>query len=316
MVLDFDHSMKFNQALHLGNHLILARKMIIPPELDCGVYRQLHSDLAHMTDSQLHEHYNRYGKSEGRVSNALADRKAFASIITPDTSALEIGPFASPLLHGPNVSYCDVFDQEELKRRAADYSLNPDLVPHIDYTLKGMSLDEIPREFDAILSSHSIEHQPDLIGHLHQVQHRLREGGRYFVLIPDKRYCFDRYNAPSTIADVIQAHEERRLVHTLKSIITYCALRVHNDPVRHWTERDECPLIELRKVRDAIDEWRSAEGRYLDTHAWYFTPDSFGEIVDLLNRLNFISLSAERIYSTRFGSNEFWAILKQDQAAA
>jgi SAM-dependent methyltransferase len=261
------------------------------------------------------EHYNLHGKSEGRVSNGLADRKAFASIIRPDTSVLEISPFAAPLLHGPNVSYCDVFDQEELKRRAAGHGLNPDLVPHIHYILKGMSLDEIPMTFDAILSSHSIEHQPDLINHLHQVEHRLTEGGRYFVVIPDKRYCFDRFNAPSTIADVIQAYEEKRLVHTLKSIITYCALRVHNDPGRHWSERDsQRPSVELQKVKDAIDEWRSAEGRYLDTHAWYFTPDSFAEIADLVNRLDFIKLSLERIYSTRFGSNEFWAILKKNEA--
>jgi hypothetical protein len=66
-------------------------------------------------------------------------------------------------------------------------------------------------------------------------------------------------------------------------------------------------------VREAIDEWRAAQGAYLDTHAWYFTPDSFREIVDLLNRLSLISLSAERVYCTRFGSNEFWAILRNDQ---
>jgi SAM-dependent methyltransferase len=286
--------------------------MLIPPELDYEVYRRLHSDLAHLSDSQLLEHYCRYGNSEGRVSNGLADRQAFASIITPDMSALEISPFAAPLLRGPNVSYCDVFEHEELKRRAVGCGLNPDLVPHIHYTLKRMSLDEIPRQFDTILSSHSIEHQPDLISHLHQVEQRLREGGRYFVLIPDKRYNFDRYNAVSTIADVIQAHEEKRLVHTLKSIITYYALRVHNDPGKHWSERDaERPPVEPKKVRDAIDEWRSANGGYLDTHAWYFTPDSFREIVDLLRLLNFISLTTERLYGTRFGSNEFWVILKK-----
>jgi SAM-dependent methyltransferase len=266
-----------------------------------------------MTDDQLVDHYNRYGKSEGRASNGLANRQDFASIISPDISALEIGPFASPLLQGENVSYCDVFDREELRRRARDYGLNPDAVPTIHYKLGGMYLDEIPREFDAVLSSHCIEHQPDLIGHLQQVERRLKRGGRYFILIPDKRYCFDRYNAPSTIADVIQAHEEKRSIHTLKSLITYHALRVHNDPARHWKESGaERPPVEPKKVREAIDEWRTAKGQYLDTHAWYFTPESFREIVDLLGHLGFTSLSTERIYGTRFCTPEFWAILKRD----
>ena len=95
-------------------------EIAIPPELECHVYRQLHEDLARLNDNQLLEHYSRCGKSEGRVSNRLVNRRQFASLVTPKMRALEIGPFAAPLLQGDNVSYCDVLDQESLKRRARD----------------------------------------------------------------------------------------------------------------------------------------------------------------------------------------------------
>ncbi len=151
-----------------------------------------------------------------------------------------------------------------------------------------------------------------LIRHLQQVQRKLKNGsGRYFILVPDKRYCFDRHIAPSTIAEVIQAQEEYRTVHTLRSIIEHRSLTTHNNSRKHWQLHDvEHPSIDAERVRDAVNEWHAAKGGYIDVHAWYFTPDSFKEIINLLNCLNFINLTAERIYSTRFASNEFWAILK------
>ncbi|SEK98713.1 class I SAM-dependent methyltransferase [Nitrosovibrio tenuis] len=283
-----------------------------PPELDCHIYRRLHEDLAHMGDNQLLEHYNRYGKPEGRVSNGLANRKQFASLVAPGMQALEVGPFATPLLHGDNVSYCDVLDRDGLKKRAGDLGLDPDSVPTIHHVLGPQGLDGFTGEFDAVLSSHCIEHQPDLIHHLQQVQRKLKnDGGRYFILIPDKRYCFDKHIAPSTIAEVVQAHEEQRTVHTLRSVVEHRSLTTHNNARRHWRPLDaEQHFIDPEKVQNAINDWRNAKGRYIDVHAWYFTPDSFKEIIGLLRSLNLINLTAERIYSTRFESNEFWAVLK------
>ena len=103
--------------------------------------------------------------------------------------------------------------------------MNPDAVPYIHHVLGPQGLDGFTEEFDAVLSSHCIEHQPDLVHHLQQVQHKLKnDGGRYFILIPDKRYCFDKHIAPSTIAEVVQAHEEHRTVHTLRSVIEHLSL--------------------------------------------------------------------------------------------
>jgi hypothetical protein len=67
--------------------------------------------------------------------------------------------------------------------------------------------------------------------------------------------------------------------------------------------------VDPAMVAAAVSEWQQAAGQYLDVHAWYFTPDSFEINVGLLNRLGFTRFGVERIYPTRFGAGEFWAIL-------
>ena len=281
-----------------------------PPELEVNVYRQLHNDLAHMSDEALSEHYKLHGRSEGRIGNRLVQRESFTALIGPDVKALEIGPLATPLLKGENVRYCDIMDQEGLKERAIGIGLDPNQVPFISYVLGPEGLDGIKEDFDAVLSSHCIEHQPDLVRHLQQVQRRLEaRGGRYFVLAPDKRYCFDHYISETTIADIIDAHYGARTVHTLRNVIEHRALSTHNDAVVHWQAHAAKQTIDSTKIRDAINEWLSANGSYIDVHAWYLTPDSFAENIGLLRHLGFIQLSVERLYATRYGAGEFWAIL-------
>ena len=283
---------------------------LFPAEIERDVYRRLHPDLAQLEDQALFEHFRRFGRSEGRVGNRLADRESFARLITPQMKALEIGPFTRPLLEGDNVVYCDVMSRELLKARAVEIGLDASRVPEISYVLGTEGLDTIPADFDAVLSSHSIEHQPDLVRHLQQVERRLEvKKGRYFLLIPDKRYTFDRYIAESTIADILDAHVGKRTVHSLRSVIEHRALTTHNDPRLHWSEHDKCLPIEPSRVSNALEEWRAAGGGYIDVHAWYFTPMSFEANVRLMAQLGLTRFQIEHVYATRRGAGEFWAIL-------
>jgi hypothetical protein len=45
----------------------------------------------------------------------------------------------------------------------------------------------IKEKFSLIFSSHNIEHQVDLVKNLNQVANLLEEGGKFFIIIPDKR---------------------------------------------------------------------------------------------------------------------------------
>jgi hypothetical protein len=288
--------------------------MHLPPVIEPTLYRKNNKDLAALDDAQLRAHYYKHGMEEGRVANSLRSRTDFASLISPELRALEIGPFAAPLLHGSNIRYCDVKNQHSLKERAQKLELDASKVPRIHYVLHDMDMKTIPDRFDAVLSSHSIEHQPDLISHLRDVDALLEnKDGRYFLLVPDKRFCFDRFLAPTTVAEVIDAHENGQKAHSLCSVIKHFAMITHNRPAQHWQEalEQKAPEINPQRIKAAISTWKNAKGSYIDVHAWYFTPTSFQEIIVMLRKLNYITFYVERLYPTRRNFNEFWAVLSK-----
>jgi len=281
-----------------------------PPTIDPDTYRASDPALAKLDDAAAIAHYCAHGRDKGVVASPLALREKLLLFIEDDISLLEIGPFCRPLKRGPKVEYLDVLDADQLRARAAKTGANaagvPDVIHHVG------DLDLVDRSYDAVLSSHAIEHQPDLVRHLQQVERVLNPGGGYFLVIPDKRFCFDHFLADSTIADVLQAHREQRRTHTLKSVVEHRALTVHNDHRRHWAgdhgnpERDRAA-----RIKAALGEYEAAAGRYIDVHAWYFVPSSFRSIVTSLRELGLIGLEVAGIYHTPRDRNEFCAILKK-----
>lgn len=135
---------------------------------------------------------------------------------------LEIGPYFNPIVRGENARYFDVFDSEELRRRAAadpNPTVTPETIPQMHYSDPQGDISIIPETFTDVFSSHCLEHQPDLIGHLEKVYDLLDDGGRYVAFIPDKRFCFDHFSPNSGVGDVLQAATEKRTRHTLASVV-------------------------------------------------------------------------------------------------
>lgn len=92
----------------------------------------------------------------------------------------------------------------------------------------------IDEQFEIVVSSHCIEHQPDIVRHIQAVEKLLIDGGCYALRIPDRRYCHDHYLPDSTLAAVLDAYYAERKVHSLKSVIEAKALVTHNNAWRHW----------------------------------------------------------------------------------
>jgi len=284
----------------------------LPAAFDTAIYRQLWPDLAGLDDEALQVHYDAFGAAEGRRANSLAFRGDFAALIPSTGSALEIGPFCKPLLRGHGVKYFDVMDKLALDQRARDIGLQDQLAPHIHFVSPVGDLSVVDETFDYVLSSHCLEHQPDLVTHLQQVARILRPNGRYFLLIPDKRYCFDALLAESTVAEVLDAHHAGRKTHSLKSVIEHRALTTHNDCSRHWNGDhgfldNEGP----GRVIDSVKEYIASDSGYIDVHAWYFTPISIQIFFNRLRDTDYINLDIERIYPTQLHSIEFWMILRR-----
>lgn len=249
-------------------------------------------------------------KAEAAVQEP-AFRSALLALVGPTDLALEVGPFVRPVLRGPNVRYFDVLDKASLVERAHVFGDPVDQAVDIDFISPTGDLSVVEGPFDVVFSSHCIEHQPDLVFHLAQVSSILRKGGSYLLVIPDKRYCFDHFIPESKFAAVAAAAAERRVRHTVESVIEHRAHTTHNDPARHWAGDHGAPTMaaEPGKVAAAVAEYEAAQGGYIDVHAWQFTPLSFSQIMRELYSRRMSALQVTRVHETPPGQFEFCAVL-------
>jgi SAM-dependent methyltransferase len=285
----------------------------LPPEFDAMHYRTENPDLENLNRTELEHHFHRIGEREGRRANELATRESFANLISPNVKTLEIGPYFSPMLRGPNVRYFDVLNREGMLSRAAAEGADGASAPEIDFVSPTGDLNIIrDGSFDAVFSSHALEHQPDIITHLRGVHRILRSGGRYFAIVPDKRYCFDHFMPESTISEMIEAFVERRQVHTLRSVLNLSVMTTHNDSIRHWNG-DHGTMLEAfdERIREGMREYEVSSGSYIDVHAWQFTPTSARTNLQALREGGFTTMTLERLYATRHNTFEFWMVLRK-----
>lgn len=242
----------------------------------------------------------------------LITRESFLKISGMERSVLEIGPFNNPTVRGSNVIYFDVMTTEQLRARAKRVDYDPETVPDISYVSHDGNLNVINRTFSAVVSCHCIEHQPDLIRHFKQVEALLDPKGKYYLIIPDKRYCFDHFIDESSFQAVLSAKGETR--HPLAKVVEHRALTTHNNPWRHWAgdhmDDDYIDTIPSRSKK-AIDEFKKAKGGYVDVHRWQFTPDSFKDIVTSLHQRQDIGLKLAEINKTPPGDMQFTAIMER-----
>jgi SAM-dependent methyltransferase len=238
-------------------------------------------------------------------------RADIAALVSEHDDVLEIGPFTLPTCRGPRVRYFDVNNKAELIERAKVDSFPSDKAVAIDFVSPTGDLSIVrSQSFDVVLSSHCIEHQPDLIAHFMQIQRILRPGGHYLLVIPDKRYCFDHFLPESSVADVYEARG--RLIHTTASVIEHIALTTHNDPARHWSGDHGAAAVDTnpQRIQDAINIVTAHNGRYVDVHAWHFTPTSFRRLINHLGEIGAIKFQIKAVYATIKGTFEFTAVLE------
>lgn len=248
----------------------------------------------------------------GSTAYPITKKELIACIDTRHT-VLEIGPFTNPLVRGENVRYFDVLDKEKLIIRAAKHNYNADSPVDIHYVSSHGDLGIVDSTFDFVVSSHCIEHQPDLVRHLQAVERLLNANGRYLLVIPDKRYCFDHFMPMSTIDSVMTAYTEKRVLHTLASHRLHATLSTHNDPRRHWSGDHGAPAGDKNFSPDGERELilDIEQGHYSDVHAWYFTPSSFAAIVNSLVELKMSNLRILSVHSTARNNLEFAAVLQK-----
>lgn len=281
-----------------------------PAAFDADFYQSSNPDLAGFSETQLVRHYLQFGTQEGRRASGFGGRAGLSQTLNQGQPILEISPWTSPFFAGPNVKYADILSNDELLERAKKVSRDSLDIPKMDYLISPTNLsDSIDASFEIVASSHVIEHQPNLLEHLRQVGKLLVPGGRYVLAIPDKRFCFDHFKAESTLGDAVQADAEKRVRHTLETIVRQETLDTHNDSTRHWNgdhgEVGDPTQGRARAERMYVDSLNE----YLDCHAWYFTPSSFRALISESHQRNLQPFAVENIYNTVRNGIEFYAVL-------
>jgi hypothetical protein len=253
-----------------------------------------------------------FGFLSRRSGGGALSSEDFLARVPRDGRVLEIGRFVSPKLTGENIRYFDVLDRAGLDARAAKKGLAPG-APEIHYVSASGDLSAVGDRFAALFGAHVLEHQPDLIAHPRQAEALLEPDGRYFLVIPDKRYCFDHFLPESTVAEVIDAHLRPSPVHTARSVLSHHALTTHNSPARHWTGDHGDLDDRVPRLRQAMAALARKPGRQLDVHAWQFTPASFRALIGDLRALELTGLGAAEVWETPRGRGEFCAVLGRSQ---
>jgi SAM-dependent methyltransferase len=237
-------------------------------------------------------------------------RSALLAQVAETDRVLEIGPFDSPIIRGSHVSYFDVLDTEGLQKRAKELGRNAAGVPPINYVSSTGNLGNIPAVFDVVLSCHAVEHQPDLIKHLNDIQEILRPAGRYMLIVPDKRFTFDYFLPETSVHDIKIAHTEKRTVHSPDAVMAHFLKTTHNRTWLHWIGLHGKPQVSEDQRSFAVKSgMRATAGEYIDVHAWIFNPLSFLTAIKALRESGLISFTTIDIYETEFLEGEFFAIL-------
>ena len=141
---------------------------------------------------------------------------------------LEIGPYFNPVLKGSNVSYFDVVDRSGLIKKAVVDNVDQSNIPEkIHYVEQYGDMSVINDKFQLVFSSHNIEHQVNLVRHFNQIAKLLAKGGKFYLAIPDKRYCFDHFIAVTPVSEVLAIHYQNPNHHSLQTILSksFCFLQ-------------------------------------------------------------------------------------------
>lgn len=283
---------------------------MFPAEFDIETYRKQHQDLRSFSDADLLIHYSQYGEQEGRIASVINTRETFLGLLNSRDSFLEIGAFAKPSLEflrerGKLVHYADWLTKEELMQRA---SLTPDHdaanVPEIRWVLSH-GYEQIDTTYDAVVSHHCVEHQPDLIRHFISVRSILNKNGWYLFSMPDKRRCFDHFIPETNLADIVDAYLTERKSPSFKSALEHICFtsQTFQDGKNPYQSRD--PNM-VARFNHALQEYRSTD--YLDVHCWQFTPHSFRQLYNQLVSIQLLPPYQDfKVYN---GGGEFYVAIE------
>lgn len=271
-------------------------------------------------------HWNAMGRHEGRPLSPAQSRSAIVrSQLDVTGRGIELGPLDKPIMakrDGFLVEIVDYLDTAGLRERyGAELHVGVDasLIEEVDHVSHGQSLTELignEGAYEWIVASHVIEHIPDLVSFLQDVERMLSPTGRLGLVVPDKRYCFDHYGELTTTGQVLDAFADRRTAPTAGQVFDYFARTAQVDGAIAWGQiRGVVPslMYGVEEIRDGYARSLGGDDFGGEIHCWRFTPESFRVIIADLNLLGLTSLGIVAEHDTV--GIEFFATLGRTSGA-
>jgi hypothetical protein len=212
--------------------------------------------------------------------------------LSRDSRLIEIGPSYNPLAAkaaGWRTTIVDHGDRAALVAKyARDPSVDTTRIEEIDIVWTGGPLEEAFPAHDrggyaAVIASHVLEHVPDPIGFFRAAEALVdSRSGLLRLALPDRRLCFDVFRPMSTTGRVLAAHRAGATRHGYAELFDHVAYLARLDGRAAWGAE---PLTGLALDHTIEQAYRHAEhgslpeARYVDCHAWQFTPASFELLV-------------------------------------
>ena len=256
------------------------------------------------------EHYQKYGKGEGRMLKRLFGRSSREEkvfhLLDKKGAGLEIGPSHNPIApkaKGFNVHILDHASAAELRNKYQGHGVNLDNIEEVDFVWHGEPFPELIGKtgcYDWIIASHVIEHVPNFVSYIQQCETLLKPNGILSLVIPDKRYCFDYFSPITSTGNVLDAYAEKRVRPSHGQIFDHIANASKLNGNIAWADglggADEL----VHTFAEAQAHWMRSRSTddYIDVHCWRFTPVSFRLLISDLSNLGLINLEIKTEFDT------------------
>jgi predicted SAM-dependent methyltransferase len=265
-----------------------------------------------------YEHYIKHGKHEKRsLGIYLSKEEKVFKLLKKKGKGLEIGPSHNPLApkrEGFNVQILDHASTADLKKKYKDHGVNIENIEEVDFVWNGEPLNKLIQNthcYDYIIASHVIEHIPDFISFLRQIELLLKPDGILSLVVPDKRYCFDYFSPISSSGKIIDAYLNQNTQPSPGQVFDHFSNASMKENNIAWSESSKVESYELcHSFDDAKEFYKKSLNEkkdYIDVHCWRFIPESFSLIIKDLQMLGLINLEIKQQFDTT--GCEFFASL-------
>ena len=157
-------------------------------------------------------------------------------------SGVEIGPSYSPIASeraGIQIHTIDHLGQEGLRLKYKAHNVNIDKVEVVDFVWDGKSYAELTGNrnfYQWIIASHFIEHTPDIVAFLIQCEEILADQGVLSLVVPNSGFCFEHLRSIGSISEVIDAHLQKRKIHSAGNGYDHFANVITQNKSISWLE--------------------------------------------------------------------------------